>query len=1293
MSSFVACSARIVFVFTWVLLGSLNATQAQTIDWINPTGEPSPYFELDDNWAGGAVPTASQTARFNLAATYEVWWDPFTGDRAVGFLNVRQGNVIFDNRELTAFRQYLLMINGSGGAGSFSDFSISGAGTTLTNRGLHLQSLGGGEIITGATLTLDGSDPNGAKLTVNGGTGFDVSGILNVQAGGIFDNTTGYIGRLSGTSGNATVSGSGSQWNNSGGLYIGSDAGVGGSGTLTIADSGLVDVTGTTKLSGLGTLTLGGGSLTTGTFDNTAGGTFNFNSGTLNITDVSQDLSIEPDYFALSNGTAFNTGSGTTTLGTEEHLQVAGTATLVRDATLTLAGGSLTVGTFDNTAGGTFNFNSGTLAVNGSSGTFSPGAGSFTLDGNSSSANPTLILTAGATGTFSGDFTVGANEQGTLNISGGSDLSNTIGYIGYEAGSVGVATVTGSGSQWNNSGGLFLGGSDTFVGGVGTLNIQDSAQVNVGNDLNTLPGTALTVSDTGTNGNLWVGNGSTITNDGAGFIGLSSDSTGVATVSGSGSQWNNSGSLSVGEAGNGTLNIVDGGLVSNDVGFMGYLSGTTGTATVSGSGSQWNSSSDLSLGGNGNGTLNVESGGLVSNTNGFIGDFSGSTGTATVSGSGSQWNNSGSLSVGQIGNGTLNIEAGGLVFNTDGYIGRFSGSTGNATVSDRGSFWNNSGILVVGEDDATGTLNVLNGGVVNNTVGYVGGTSTSSAIGLVTVSGIGSQWNNTGNLFAGIAQGSLNILDGGLVSNAAAYIGVGPGGPGNITVDGSGSQWNLSEDLYVSYTGNGVVQVTNGGVINNRDATVGHEFGSTGIETGIVTIRDAGSQWNNYGDLYVARYFGGVGTLNVESGGVVSNTNGYIGLSSGSTGTATVTGTGSQWNNSDDLYIGGSATSAGGSATLNIAEGGLVSVTGTTTIYTDSNVNLTGGRFEFGETSLQEFAMINATSGSMAGVIANTAYTDVATLTPFQNPTVDLTEVRVSNSGTLYGDASLGIALRNDAAGQVETVAGERMRFAGIGSTNAGEINNFGGQIRFDQDLTNQSGALIGGRGQFFADGGWTNDGVMAMSGGFADIHGDISNTANGVIAIGGGSTTTFYDDVTMDAANLNVEIASDSYGVFFGSYNGGSTGAGTLQAFGDLRPGNSPAIVSFGGDLDLGANTATYIELGGLLDGEFDQLHVAGDFNIAGTLDVSLIDGFGLDFNQEFLIADIDGVRSGFFNGLDEGDLIGNYGGFDLFITYGAGNGNDISFFTSVPEPGTAGLIGGLMLGLMMRRRSRRLT
>ena len=423
---------------------------------------------------------------------------------------------------------------------------------------------------------------------------------------------------------------------------------------------------------------------------------------------------------------------------------------------------------------------------------------------------------------------------------------------------------------------------------------------------------------------------------------------------------------------------------------------------------------------------------------------------------------------------------------------------------------------------------------------------------------------------------------------------------------------------------------------------------------------------------------------------MVNNGDGYIGRSAGSTGTVAVSGNGSQWNNSGDLNIGGGSVAAGGSATLNITDSGLVTVGGTTRIWAGSNVNLIGGRFEFGETTLQEFGTINAVSGSMAGDVIHTSYTDVATLTPFQNPGVDMNQVRVSNSGTLYGNGTLAIALRNNAGGDVETVTGERMRFAGVGSTNAGEINNFGGQIRFDQDLTNESGALISGRGQFFANGGWNNDGVLALSGGFADIHGDLSNSATGIIAIGGGSTTTFFDDVTMDAGNMNVDIASDSYAVFFGSYNGGSTGAGTLQAFGDLRPGNSPGTVEFGGNLNLAASTTSFIELGGLLEGEFDQLRVKGDFNIAGTLDVSLINGFGLGFNQEFLIADIDGVRSGFFNGLGEGELIGNYGGFDLFITYGAGNGNDISFFTSVPEPGTVGLLGLMLLSGALRRRRR---
>ena len=139
-----------------------------------------------------------------------------------------------------------------------------------------------------------------------------------------------------------------------------------------------------------------------------------------------------------------------------------------------------------------------------------------------------------------------------------------------------------------------------------------------------------------------------------------------------------------------------------------------------------------------------------------------------------------------------------------------------------------------------------------------------------------------------------------------------------------------------------------------------------------------------------------------------------------------------------------------------------------------------------------------------------------------------------------------------------------------------------------------------------------------------------------------------------------------------------------------DIKPGNSPATVSFGGDLQMGVNTSTFIELGGLSAGEFDQFVVAGDFLLNGSLDVSLIDGFSLGLNQEFLVADITGSRTGYFDGLAEGDLVGTYGGMDLFITYEAGNGNDVSLFTAVPEAGTAGMMAVLMLGVAMRRRRR---
>ena len=146
-------------------------------------------------------------------------------------------------------------------------------------------------------------------------------------------------------------------------------------------------------------------------------------------------------------------------------------------------------------------------------------------------------------------------------------------------------------------------------------------------------------------------------------------------------QWH----LYIGNSGNGTLNITNGGKVSNSYGYLGYNSGSTGTATVDGTGSTWTNSGYLYIGNSGNGTLNITNGGKVSNTYGYLGYNSGSTGTATVDGTGSTWTNSGYLYIGNSGNGTLNITNGSSVSCAGyTYVGYNPGSTGTINFGTNG---------------------------------------------------------------------------------------------------------------------------------------------------------------------------------------------------------------------------------------------------------------------------------------------------------------------------------------------------------------------------------------------------------------------------------------------------------------------------------------------------------------------------------------------------------------------------------------------------------------------------------
>jgi len=569
-----------------------------------------------------------------------------------------------------------------------------------------------------------------------------------------------------------------------------------------------------------------------------------------------------------------------------------------------------------------------------------------------------------------------------------------------------------------------------------------------------------------------------------------------------------------------------------------------------------------------------------------------------------------------------------------------------------------------------GQLNIFSGSQVSS-AGFVLIGNNFGDTGIATVNGTESSWTNSNGLTDLLVgrqgQGTLTVEAGGMVSNSGnGLIGGLASGVGTATVTGTGSTWTNSGEigtgeLIVGGAGQGTLSIEEGGQVSNTGVgMLGNLTGSVGT----VIVTDPGSTWTNSSDFYVGRF--GQGTLSIAEGGQVSNVGrASIGDLSNSVGTVTVTGPGSTWTNSSDLIVGSE-----GNGTLYVNESGLVTVAGTTSINATSSVVMGGGRFEFGTIDLTSFARIGGTSGELAGNLpALNGYNDTGTLpASLGSTTLDLSEVLLTNHGILFGSGSFDVGLSNSVNGEIETSQGERLRF-GQG-TNMGEINNFGGQVRFEQDFTNQAAGFVGGRGQFIANGGWTNEGVLAFSGGFADVLGDVANSATGQVVVAGGSVTTFFDDVTMDASNLNIEVALGSTAVFLGSYNGGNDGTGAIEVLGDLRPGNSPAGVTFGGDLTLGMGANTFIELAGTASGEYDRLEVDGDLNLAGDLMVSLLGNFELDVAMEFIIAEVEGALTSVFANFADGDLVGTFNGIELFIDYDAVDGNDVALFT-------AGLLG----------------
>jgi len=433
------------------------------------------------------------------------------------------------------------------------------------------------------------------KIGDGGSAEIDVLAGASVSDGG--DLT---VGAQAGSNGLIKLSGDGSTWVASNAVTVG-DAGTGeidvlagasftADGSVTLGD----------QSGSMGTLLIDGDGSTFDPPDMTVGG-----SGT-GIVTLSNGGALEVGDLTLGDEAS---GSGTVTvadgdssLTVDGSLEVgnAGKGQLTVDGDSSV-GGDTTIGS-EAGSSGHITVNVATLELDGKTTVGEGGSGSLLvqLGGTLTAGDVTLGENLGATGTFivdgtgttatTDDLTIGSAGQGKLAVTNGGQLTTkgdaTFGeYVSADAQKGDIA----SDGYWNILSGLTVGGS-----GIATVTVESGGNVAV--------------------------TGDTVLGE-AGAATGEIDVKGTSASSSAPSELGFGGTLTIGEAGTGTLKISAGGLVAPNPGGTGTIEiaadkGSTGSVFIDGAGSELEGST-LSIGGTeeaagGKGMLSVSDGGLVS---------------------------------------------------------------------------------------------------------------------------------------------------------------------------------------------------------------------------------------------------------------------------------------------------------------------------------------------------------------------------------------------------------------------------------------------------------------------------------------------------------------------------------------------------------------------------------------------------------------------------------------------------------------------------------------------------------
>lgn len=451
----------------------------------------------------------------------------------------------------------------------------------------------------------------------------------------------------------------------------------------------------------------------------------------------------------------------------------------------------------------------------------------------------------------------------------------------------------------------------------------------------------------------------------------------------------------------------------------------------------------------GTGVLNILAGGnasLTTITTSVIGGNEDSEGTVNVLGG--TWrlydsgNNARPLNVGQSGTGTLNIKQKGHV--DGGYLRLGTQAAGVGTVNVEGEDSVLTTELFEIGSYGTGSLNITDKGYVTSSIVAILGYQANSN-GKVVVEK-GGEWlikNNDSSIEFQIGNqgtGEATIREGGLITAENTIIGGNATGVGTLNVQDQDSVITVRR-LYNGYFGNGAVNISNNGLINNKEySLVGVQDGSHGV----VNVTDKG-HWNFLGTGEAFRYIyigdAGDGELNVSREGKVDSGIITAGMKETGTGNLTV--------KDKNSVITNLGTNLGydGHGEMNISNEGLVVSNG-------------GSSLGYGETGVGK---VSITTGGIWEVNKN-VYTTIG-VAGVGNLNISDGGKFVSQNITFLGDKASGIGTLNlmDATSSFDTV--------GI------NVGNFGSGI-----VNVSNGATLNSTGYGFIGGNASGKGIVNIS-------------------------------------------------------------------------------------------------------------------------------------------------------------------------------------------------------------------